>query len=253
MTPSTGIPGPNITRMRYHEPMYAEVRTRAQVVAHEMITLMCAPLLSRRFRKAVESEQQPVKVNIGAGNIRLDGWINTDVAWRSLYLDLTKPWPVAAGSIDRIYGDNVIEHFPLPVCRSVLRYCWDALREGGRIRLATPDVERTARAYLDDPELTAAHLERHRRHGFPAEYAVDMLRITYAYHGHHLGYCFDCAALSAELSAAGFVDIRRYEAGKSDDPVFRGLERRHEPTEAATELIVEARKVSAERHQITAG
>jgi hypothetical protein len=75
-----------------------------------------------------------------------------------------------------------------------------------------------------------------------------MLRITYAYHGHHLGYCFDWVALSAELSAAGFVDIRRYEAGYSDDPSFRGLEHRHEITEAATELIVEARKAtSAER------
>jgi predicted SAM-dependent methyltransferase len=239
--------------MRYHGRVYAEVRTRAQVIAHETLTLMCAPLLSRRFRKAVVSAQEPVKVNVGAGNVRVDGWINTDVAVRSLYLDLTKPWPVSAGSIDRIYGDNVIEHFPLPVCRSVLRYCWDVLREGGRIRLATPDVERTARAYLENPQLTAAHLDRHRRHGFPAEYAVDMLRITYAYHGHHLGYCFDYAALSAELSAAGFVDVRRYEAGQSDDPLFRGLERRDEPTEAATELIVEARKATAEPDQAGAG
>lgn len=239
--------------MRYHGGMYAEVRRRAHDFGHRMLTLACAPLLSRRFRKAVASEPEPVKVNVGAGSIRLDGWINTDVTWRSLYLDLTRPWPVPPGSIDRIYGDNVIEHFPLPVCRSVLRYCWDALREGGRIRLATPDVERTARAYLENPELTAAHLDRHRRHGFPAEYAVDMLRITYAYHGHHLGYCFDFAALSAELTAAGFVDVRRYEAGEGDDPVFGGLERRHEPTEAATELIVEARKGPAMPHQAGAG
>jgi hypothetical protein len=69
-----------------------------------------------------------------------------------------------------------------------------------------------------------------------------MLRVTYAYHGHHLGYCFDWAALSAELDAAGFVDIRRYEAGQSDDAAFCGLEQRAEPTEAATELIVEACK-----------
>jgi hypothetical protein len=72
-----------------------------------------------------------------------------------------------------------------------------------------------------------------------------MLRITYVYHGHHLGYCFDWAALSAELAAAGFVDIRRCEAGLSDDPAFRGLEHRQEPTEAATGLIVEARKAAA--------
>jgi predicted SAM-dependent methyltransferase len=225
--------------------MYSEIRTCASSIAHETLTTVRAPLLSRRFRRVVATEQGLVKVNVGAGNTSLNGWINTDVGLRrSMYLDLTKPWPVPMRSIDRIYGDNVIEHFPLYVCRSVLRYCWEALSEGGSIRLATPDVERTARAYLDDPQLTAAHLDRHRRHGYPAEHAVDMLRVTYAYHGHHLGYCFDWAALSAELARAGFGDIRRYDAGQSDDPVFRGLEQRQEPTEAATELIVEARKAA---------
>ena len=69
-----------------------------------------------------------------------------------------------------------------------------------------------------------------------------MLRVTYVYHGHHQGYCFDWTALSAELADAGFAGVRRYEAGQSDDPEFRELEQRHELTEAATELIVAARK-----------
>jgi hypothetical protein len=69
-----------------------------------------------------------------------------------------------------------------------------------------------------------------------------MLRVTYAYHGHHLGYIFDWNALSSELAAAGFIDIRRFETGQSDDPAFHSLETRAEPTEEATELIVEARK-----------
>jgi predicted SAM-dependent methyltransferase len=226
--------------------MYTEIRASVYAVAHEAMTAMRAPLLSRRFRRAVEAESGLVKVNVGAGNVNLDGWINTDVMWRlPMYLDLTKPWPVPLRSVDRIYADNVIEHFPLPVGREVLRHCWNALSVGGGIRLATPDVERTARAYLENSQLTAAHLDRHRRHGFPAEHAVDLLRVTYAYHGHHLGYCFDWAALSAELAAAGFTDISRHEVGESDDPMFRGLETRHEPTEAATELIVEARKAPA--------
>lgn len=226
--------------------MFAEMRACGRAIVHETLTAVRAPLLSHRFQKAVAAETRLVKVNVGAGSAHLDGWINTDVTWwSSMYLDLTKPWPVPPGSIDRIYGDNVIEHFPLNVSRAVLRYCRDALSVGGRLRLVTPDVERTARAYLENPELTAAHLERHRRYGFPAEHAVDMLRITYAYHGHHLGYCFDWAALSAELAAAGFVDIRHCEVGQSDDPTFRGLERRHEPTEAATGLVVEACKAES--------
>jgi predicted SAM-dependent methyltransferase len=205
-------------------------------------------MLSRRFQRAVAASAAsagPVQVNVGAGTVVLPGWINTDVLWRSdMYLDLTRPWPVPQQSIDRIYGDNVIEHFPLPVVRDVLRNCHRALRPGGGIRLATPDLERTARAYLEDAALTSAHLDRHRRNGYPAEHAADMLRVTYAYHGHHAGYIFDWAALSAELTAAGFVNIGRCDAGQSEEAAFWGLETRAEPTEAATELIVEAWKAA---------
>lgn len=223
--------------------MRAEIKEAARSVVNDTFTAVRAPIMSRRFQRAVAATPPPVLVNVGAGSVRLDGWINTDVVWWSdMYLDLTRPWPVPQGSADRIFGDNVIEHFPLDVARAVLRHCHDALRAGGAIRLATPDVERTARAYLENARLTADHLDRHRRHGFPAEHPVDMLRVTFAYHGHHRGYCFDWAALSAELAAAGFTDIRRYEVGKSDDTLFSALERRDEPTEAATELIVEARK-----------
>jgi hypothetical protein len=101
----------------------------------------------------------------------------------------------------------------------------------------------TARAYLENSQLTAGHLDRHRRHGYQAEHPVDMLRVTYAYHGHHRGYCFDWAALSAELAGVGFVIIRRYEVGNSDDPAFRRLEQRDELTEVATQLVVEAWKI----------
>ena len=223
--------------------MNTEMKAAFHAVVNDTLTAIRAPWMSRRFQREVAAATGLVKVNVGAGNVQLDGWINTDVSWYlPMYLDLTKPWPVPPGRVDRIYGDNVIEHFPLDVARTVLRNCLAALRSGGGIRLATPDIERTARAYLEDPQLTTAHLDRHRRRGYPAEYPADMFRVTYAYHGHHQGYVFDWAALSAELEAAGFTDVRRYEAGQSDDPELRGLENRQEPTEAATELIVEARK-----------
>lgn len=223
--------------------MHNEIEAAIRAVVSETLVVVRSPLTSRRFRRAVTTAPGLVKVNVGAGEAPLDGWINTDVAWWfPIYLDVTKPWPIPPESVDRIYADNVIEHFPLDVGRMVFRYCHNALRPGGRIRLATPDVERTARAYLDDPALTADHLARHRRHGYSAEHPVDMLRVTYAYHGHHQGYCYDWGALSNELAASGFTDIRRYEAGQSDDPSFGGLENRQERSEVATELILEACK-----------
>ena len=70
--------------------------------------------------------------------------------------------------------------------------------------------------------------------------AVRPLRVTFAGAEHYLGFVYDYASLSAELDRAGFVRITRREAGESDDPAFRNLERRLGETEAATSLIVEA-------------
>jgi predicted SAM-dependent methyltransferase len=169
--------------------------------------------------------------------------LNTDIHWRSrLYLDLTKPWPVPKASVARVYADNVIEHFSLKEGRRVLKYAFDAMQPSGRIRLVTPDVGRTVQAYLNDPDLTARHLERHRRNGYDVAHPVDILRVTFSECGHHVGFCYDWEALSRELRDAGFVKLERFDPGKSNDPVLTDLEARMEPTEAATSLVIEASK-----------
>jgi len=127
--------------------MRDEIQAALHAVVNDALVAVRSPLASRRFGKAVATSVGLVMVNVGAGEAPQDGWINTDVAWWSpMYLDLTRPWPVPPGSVDRIYADNVIEHFPLNVGRVVFRHCYAALRPKGRIRLATPDVERTAGA-----------------------------------------------------------------------------------------------------------
>jgi predicted SAM-dependent methyltransferase len=221
------------------QALEAVVRT----IVNNGLSALNRPFAQWRFRRAVRDARGPIFVSTGAGRCELEGWLNTDVSWRaSLYLDLTKPWPVRSASIARIYADNVIEHFSLRVGRRVLQYAFAALEQDGRIRLATPDVERTDRAYLNDPDLTSRHLERHRRFGYDVHYPVDLLRVTFSECGHHLGFCYDFNALSGELDRAGFVDIERFAPGESNDPILWNLEARTEPTEGATSLIVEARR-----------
>lgn len=225
--------------------MRDEIACALQAIRDDMLVSLRRPITSRRLVRAASSPDFRGKISVGSGNVELADWLNTDVTWWSkLYLDLTQPWPaLMRGRVSHIYADNVIEHFPLPLARTVLRNAFDALGEGGRIRLATPDIEATARAYLDDATLTSEHLARHRRKGFLAEHPVDMLRVTYAYHGHHAGYCFDWQSLRDEMQLAGFRDIIRCAAGESEDEALRGLETRNEPTEIATELIVEGQRV----------
>ena len=194
-----------------------------------------------RLRAAIARETGPVKVSFGAGTVDLSGWIDTDYTWRAPFcLDVTRPWPVPVGSIDFIYADQVIEHFALEVGRAVLDHAFDALAPGGRIRLATPDVERTAQMYLEHGSSCDAHLARDRSRGYSAEHPVDVLRVTFSENGHQ--FCYDFDALAAELRRAGFVDVERHEAGESEEPVFRDLESRVDATEVLTTLVVEARK-----------
>lgn len=211
-------------------------------------TVKAGIVLARRrrwkenFRRAINQEDC-ARVAVGCGSVQVPGWISTDVSRHTnCWLDLLQPWPVPPGRVVRIYGDNVIEHFTLPEARRVLRFAFDALAPRGRIRLTTPDVERTAHAYLHDPALTSRHLQRHRDRGYLAEHPVDMLRVTFAESGHHVGYMYDFASLAAELRRAGFVDVTRCESGESADPNFIGLESRGTETEVATSLVVEAEK-----------
>lgn len=222
--------------------MKDELLTAATAVARVPVMAVRRPLGKRRLRKAVARNQGPLKISVGSAHVELPGWISTDITWQSRhYLDLTEPWDFAPHGVDFVYGDNVIEHLPLPLVRQALLHMRSALKPGGAVRLVTPDAERTARAYLDDPELTEQHLDRHRRHGYrDVFHPVDILRITFTKYGHHAGYIFDEASMRAELERAGFVDIVRSEVGTSERPEFKGLERRAEPTEAATALAMEA-------------
>jgi predicted SAM-dependent methyltransferase len=219
------------------------IRPLAKRLAVRVLSFAKAPLGKARFHIAV-AHREGLMLAIGCGRTRLSGWICTDVSWRArFYLDVLSSWPLQPGSVSRVYGDNVIEHFKIDEAREVLTSSYKALAPGGRIRLATPDVGRIAHMYLHDPELTEEVLARHRSVGYLAPNPVDVLRVTFCESGHHLGYLFDFASLDALLREAGFEDVIRCEVGQSRDGSFVGLESRTGKAEAATMLVVEATKV----------
>jgi predicted SAM-dependent methyltransferase len=211
---------------------------------HAGLSRALRPARERSFRAQYEAARRAglVRVNIGSGRKPVTGWINTDIVWQAdAYLDVTKPWPVPAGSVDCIYADNVIEHIPLDVGRSVFRHAYDALKPGGVFRLATPDVEAVARQYLENGDLARAGMERNRERGKNFVHPVELIRETFVGAKHYLGFCYDFASISAEMSAFGF-EVERVPAGKSDHEGLSGLEVRMHPAEQATALIVEGRK-----------
>ena len=94
------------------------------------------------IRAQVEQMQQvgrTVKVILGAGATRYDGWIATDIPafdilkhehWARLFQPNT---------VERILAEHVIEHLTIDQFKDFLRIARIYLASGGRIRLAVPD------------------------------------------------------------------------------------------------------------------
>lgn len=202
------------------------------------------PRRQQRFVSDVEAASAlgPVKVHIGAGRESLAGWIDTDIQWRCpAHLDVTRPWPIPADSVTFVYGDNVIEHLRLKDARLAFRYAFAALKPGGVLRLSTPDVEASARSYLENGDLASSGLQRNRELGKVLDHPVQLLSEVYVGAEHYLGFCYDYAALASEMATAGF-EVHRCRTGESDYPELRDLEARTHPAEAATQLCVEGVK-----------
>ncbi|HSU35063.1 MAG TPA: hypothetical protein VLJ88_05330 [Propionibacteriaceae bacterium] len=207
-----------------------------------------AALLRRRRQKFAQqfaaAPPGDVRVQIGSGRRILPGWINTDVSWYSpAHLDLLQPWPVPPGSVQFVFGDNVIEHLRLDEARIALRHVHRAMAPGGVLRLATPDVEASARSYLENGELARQGILRSAELGRAIDHPVQLLAQVYVGSGHYLGFCYDYPALAAELAAVGFV-VHRCATGESEYAELRGLETRTHPAESATQLCVEAVKTA---------
>ena len=94
-----------------------------------------------------------LKVNLGSGTYKLDGWLNVDVADDpDLVADLTQPLPFATASVDFIHTEDFVAALTLPQMHDFLRECRRVLKPTGVMRLLTPDLEKFARSYLDNPD-----------------------------------------------------------------------------------------------------
>jgi predicted SAM-dependent methyltransferase len=205
-------------------------------------------------RKQIDSylrDHATRKLHLGAGENVLPGWLNTDVSgWRPadvVYLDARRPFPLPDASFDAVFSEHMLEHLTYADGQVCLGECLRVLRPGGRIRIATPALDRLARLY--DEELTDVQ----RRY---VRWAVDTLGTDGGAYlpgfvlnnfvrawGHR--FIYDEQTLRHGLGSAGFVDMERRQVGESDDPELTGLERHLPEAPEFNEyetLVIEARR-----------
>lgn len=102
-----------------------------------------------KLRKEINAAK-PLRVMLGAGPIRTDGWFQTDKE----ILDVTSPedWSVlfAPGSIDSLLSEHMLEHLSEDEARTALSECYRYLKPKGLFRLAVPDGNRRDPRYVKE-------------------------------------------------------------------------------------------------------
>ncbi|HWQ94628.1 MAG TPA: methyltransferase domain-containing protein [Gammaproteobacteria bacterium] len=104
------------------------------------------------------------KINFGCGQGKLSGWINVDLdvsCHPDVVADLVKQLPFANATVDFIHSEDFISQLTLAQGYQFLRECRRILRPSGVMRLLTPDLERFARKYLQEPDWLVATWNTH--------------------------------------------------------------------------------------------
>lgn len=190
----------------------------------------------RRPPPTVPAPGAPLRLHVGAGRARLEGWVNLDIQALpgvDVVADVTRG--LGFTDVEAIYAEHFLEHLRVDQAIEFLAECRRCLAPGGRLRLSTPN--------LDWVWITHYHPEA------PADVKRREALITNrAFHGWRHRFLWNRELLAAALEACGFDDLAWCRWGESEHEVFRGVER-HETYDDAPELphvlVVEAARGEA--------
>ncbi len=99
---------------------------------------------------------RPLRLHLGCGEQRLDGYINVDYppalhsvmrVRADVFTDITR-MVLEKDSVDEIRLHHVFEHFSRVTALAMIIRWHEALRHGGTIHIETPDLEGSARLFL---------------------------------------------------------------------------------------------------------
>ncbi len=94
-------------------------------------------------------------LNLGCGNRYHPNWINIDISPNGLGViphDLSQGIPLPDASCDVVYHSHIIEHIRRVDALPFMQECYRVLKPNGVLRVATPDLERICRLYLEKLE-----------------------------------------------------------------------------------------------------
>ena len=194
---------------------------------------------------------QAIKLNLGCGSVRPEGWINTDSSLNAnlqripligklvtrlfksvkydssnmFYMNLNKKWgKYKDGSVDVVYASHLFEHLTLKSADLFLKESYRCLKPGGVIRLVVPDLHKICKKYLDEYEggkedptefiMWAINMHREGQYGNDISWLKKMI-LEWQGYPHQHKYMYDDKSLSKKIEENGFSDILSLEYGNS--------------------------------------
>lgn len=182
-----------------------------------------------------------VRLHVGSGRERLDGWVNLDVQdlpGVDVVADVTEGLDFT--QVEAVYAEHFLEHLRIDRAVDFLTECHRVMADGARLRLSTPN--------LDWVWTTHYHPD-----SAPADKVLQAVALNRAFHGWRHQFLWNREMLERVLTACGFDDVTFCRWGESEHEIFRGIER-HETYPDTDELphvlVVEARKGAPRRRDL---
>jgi predicted SAM-dependent methyltransferase len=171
-----------------------------------------------------------LRLHIGSGSTRLDGWLNIDLVAADgvdRSLDVREGLPFS--DVDFIFAEHFLEHLTLAEGIAFLRECRRVLNEDGVLRLSTPNLDWVWLTHYKDPSQMSVEEE-----------LFGCLEMNRAFHGWGHQFLYNLRTLTLALRHAGFATVRPQRYGESDSTELRGVERheRHADVPGASSVIV---------------
>jgi predicted SAM-dependent methyltransferase len=219
---------PAQTKAVRHQLAKSSMITGAYSGAQQDIAALRNFLLAMRSPSMIEKyvREHPIrKLQIGAGSSRLQGWLNTDIVMADglAYLDATKRFPLEDDSFHYVFSEHVIEHLSYEDGMKMLKESYRILVPGGKIRIATPNLERLVALFQKDrtEEMRRYMREKidwHQLPNYPTGECF-ILNLELGSFGHI--FVYDPDTLRFALTNVGFQSVQQFNVGESDDPQLR--------------------------------
>lgn len=182
-----------------------------EAFANDVLARLGACADHRDYSLDRDRKPDPIKINLGCGSNRLDGWQNHDSD-----VDIAKPLPFADSSASLILCEHCVEHIGYKQAIDFFREARRVLRPGGILRVIVPSVEQIRRSIDADYHRFTTKWQNVGPNVRGALHAI-----IYC-HGHESAWT--ASLLEATLFFAGFDRINQCLPGGSSHAELAGVD-----------------------------